>query len=146
MGKAIPHISKYRASELFKSFMDRVREVNQNDTYLYKIDKVLLFGSFISDTDFVNDIDIALEITRKVFGDVEWDTKDEKKVREALDKGVRFDNFVSEIFHTQNEVIKFLRAKSRYISIHTIDDQILKQTKTVQVYPIVGLRYSELIR
>lgn len=145
MGKAVASLSKDRANKLFGEFMNRVKEVNQNETYLYKIDRVLLFGSYLLDLEFVNDIDIAIEITKKEFADETWEIKDTAKVREAADKGVRFDTFISELFYSYNEVLKFLRAKSPYISIHTMEDGILKQTKTVQVYPIVGLNNSELI-
>jgi len=137
MGKAIASLSKVRANNLFGEFMDRVKEVNHNETYLFKIDRVLLFGSFLLDLEFVNDIDIAIEITRKEFADETWEAKDKAKVREAANKSVRFDSFISELLYSYNEVIKFLRAKSSYISIHTMEDGILNQTKTVQVYPVI---------
>jgi hypothetical protein len=40
--------------------------VNASPEYLYKVDRVILFGSFLdSDRDPVGDVDLALEVTWK---------------------------------------------------------------------------------
>jgi predicted nucleotidyltransferase len=53
------------AEKALAEFMERVQEVNSNHYYLYKVTRVVLFGSYLTDAPEVNDVDIALEIAPK---------------------------------------------------------------------------------
>ena len=55
-------LNKEKADKLFKEFMERVEEINSNEFYLYRVSKIVLFGSYIDPekTDY-SDIDIAFE-------------------------------------------------------------------------------------
>lgn len=134
MSKAIAALSKEKAIKLFDGFLNRVEEVNNNEYYLYKVTKVFLFGSFITDASFVNDIDIAIELKKKDTDYNIFNDKNIARIKEAGSAGIRFNNFIEQISYSQTEVIRFLKSKSRYLSIH-LDDEILQQTKTIQVCP-----------
>ena len=133
--KAVSSISNVKAEKIFSDFLDRVNEVNQNSKYLFKVTKVVLFGSYITDSPTVNDIDIAFEIIRKdEDGDI-FMAKHQKKVKEAIVNGKKFKTFIDELGYSETEVIQFLKSKSHYLSLHSIEDGILNQTEVKQVYP-----------
>lgn len=135
LSKALSSITKEKAEQLFNDFMERVKEVNNNDYYLYKVSKVILFGSYITDKLIVNDIDIAIEIIKKEDEPNVFQAKNMKRISEAKEKGIRFSSVVDELFYPHAEVQSFLKSKVKYLSIHDTYDEILNQTETKQFYP-----------
>jgi predicted nucleotidyltransferase len=133
--KAVSSISKGKAEMIFSEFMERVHEVNQNSKYLFKVTKVVLFGSYITDSLTVNDIDIAFEIRGKDDDDDVFMAKHQEKVKEAIGNGKKFKTFIDELGYSETEVIQFLKSRSHYLSLHSIKDGILKRTEVKQVYP-----------
>lgn len=129
-------INKTKADKLFKEFMERVEEINSNDYYLYKVTKIVLFGSYIDPekTDYA-DIDIAFKINRKAKSTKEFLKLDEQRIKEAEMAGKSFTSFFDELGYTERVVLHKLKNRCRYISLHPIDDDILKISKTKQVYP-----------
>lgn len=129
-------LNKAKADKLFKEFMERVEEINTNDYYLYKVAKIILFGSYIDPekTDFA-DIDIAFELAPKAEDHVEFNRLNDLRIAEAEAAGKSFPTFIDQIAYTEKVVILKLKNKSRYISLHRMEDNILKITKTKQVYP-----------
>jgi len=47
ISRCVPPINKLKADKLLKDFMQRVQEINNDDFYLYRVSKILLFGSYI---------------------------------------------------------------------------------------------------
>lgn len=68
--------------------MQREEEINNNDYYLYRVSKILLFGSYIKEdaVDF-GDIDIAFELDRKVKDAAEYEKLDREFYENAEDEG-----------------------------------------------------------
>lgn len=129
-------LNKAKADKLFKEFMERVEEINTNDYYLYKVSKIVLFGSYIDPekTDY-SDIDIAFELTPKTKDPKEFERLNDLRIAEAEQAGKTFGSFFDQLGYTEKVVILKLKNKSRYISLHRMEDAILKITKTKQVYP-----------
>lgn len=134
--KAIPSITKEKAEQIYQEFMKRVAQVNKDSYFLFKVDKVILFGSFISNVSFVNDIDIAIHASPKEKNPKLIRKKEQERIVEAANSGVRFRNIIHEMLYPYTEFQRFLIGGSRYISLHDINDRILKKTKTSQVFPI----------
>ena len=103
---------------------------------MYKVSKIVLFGSYIDPekTDY-SDIDIAFELSPKIKNHKEFDRLNDLRLAEAEAAGKTFTSFIDQIGYTERVVILKLKNKSRYISLHRMDDAILKITKTKQVYP-----------
>ena len=74
-------LNKEKADKLFKEFMERVEEINSNEFYLYRVSKIVLFGSYIDPekTDY-SDIDIAFELSRKAKSHEEFMEMDEQRI------------------------------------------------------------------
>ena len=129
-------LNKEKADKLFKEFMERVEEINSNEFYLYRVSKIVLFGSYIDPekTDY-SDIDIAFEISRKAKSHEEFMEMDEQRIKEAELAGKSFPSFFDQIGYTERVVLLKMKNKCRYISLHRMYDGILNITKTKQVYP-----------
>lgn len=135
MSKGLPSITKEKAEKLFSEFMDRVKQVNENESLMYRVTQVVLFGSYITDAPSVNDINIAVKLDRKENDTELYMAKSEVYVQEAAERGVIFKSFFDRLVYPEIEVHKLLKSKSRYLSFHPIEDSILKEVKTQQVYP-----------
>jgi predicted nucleotidyltransferase len=67
MASAAGPVLRKTAERLLAEFLDRVKEVRESDTYLYRVKRVILFGSMLDqDRSHVNDIDLVVELVHKV--------------------------------------------------------------------------------
>src|SRR6266545_494511 len=48
------------AEQHLAAFLERAREVNTSDQYLYRVKRVVLFGSMLTDQPLVGDVDLAV--------------------------------------------------------------------------------------
>lgn len=137
IARCVPPINRDKADKIVKDFMQRVEEINNNDYYLYKVSKILLFGSYIKEDaiDF-GDIDIAFELERKVKDTDVFEKLNKEFVEKAEDEGKCFSSYIEELSYSETVVILKLKNRNRYISLHR-DDEILKVTDTKQIYPVV---------
>lgn len=136
LARAVPRISREKADQILTEFMKRVDEVNRSEKYVHKITKVILFGSYIrSDVTELGDIDIAVEIKSKFDDPDVRRKKGQEYTRAAMKSGRRIGGFLEQMFFPETDLKVFLRNKSRYISLHTTDDEVLKETETHQIYP-----------
>ncbi|PYV34643.1 MAG: hypothetical protein DMG09_20830 [Acidobacteria bacterium] len=71
-GQSLPHSSRRALPKLLpvtqvrvvaarRKLLERVRAVSESDYFLYRVKKVLVFGSYLQDLDKANDIDVAVE-------------------------------------------------------------------------------------
>lgn len=117
--------------------MERIVEIYKNDYYLYRVTKVILFGSYINPNaiDFA-DIDIAFDLERKIGDSDEFYKLNNELVKEAYKKGKSFSNIVEKLSYSETLVLYKLKNKNRYISLHRMDDGILDIIETEQIYPL----------
>jgi predicted nucleotidyltransferase len=128
-------IARATAEKRISEFLQRVKRVNTDDYYLYAVEKVIAFGSYLSDADRLNDIDLAVELRPK-FGDrTIQKLKENVRVRTARESGKRFHNLVERLHWPQAEVFRYLKSRSRSISLHQADDPILTRAASKQVFP-----------
>src|SRR3989442_8988969 len=55
-------LQRATADRKLAEFLDRARQVNGDDHYLYRVKKVLVFGSYLTQADRIGDIDVAVEL------------------------------------------------------------------------------------
>ena len=135
--RCVSPMNKEKADKIFKDFMQRVEEINKNDYYLFKIEKLFLFGSYLSDDNIdFGDIDIAFELKRKIEDAIEFEKADDLHIQKAIENGKKFSNIVDKIFYSETEVLSKLKNKCKYISLHPITDEILEIAKYKQIYPL----------
>ena len=135
--RAVPPMKREKAEKLLAEFLERVREVNTNPDFLHKVDKVVVFGSFLRpEAAELNDLDVAVTLTRKLENWDEYEKAREAQVTQAHKAGRHFSTFVEELYYPELKTKTFLRNRSRYLSLHTTDDEVLTQTETRQVFPV----------
>jgi hypothetical protein len=78
--------------------LDRTREVNRNQYYLYRVRKLIVFGSLLSEMDRLNDIDVAVDLAHKIADITLRDEANRRRISVAKRKGRRFSNLVDELF------------------------------------------------
>ncbi|MHB1652321.1 MAG: nucleotidyltransferase domain-containing protein [Desulfitobacteriaceae bacterium] len=130
MASAAKPISRVTAEKKLKEFLKRVEIVNSNSEYCYFVNKVLLFGSFLTGANEVNDIDLAVELVNKE----DFHRRHLDRINKALIDGRRFPNVVAQVCWPKEEVLRFLKARSRVFSIHDMDDQILDKVTSMVIY------------
>jgi predicted nucleotidyltransferase len=137
VARSVPPLNRAKADKLFNEFMQRVDDVNNNDYYLCKVEKVLLFGSYLNpDSVDFGDIDVAIELKRKIDNVDEYNKIREDRVQEMKLNGKQFSNYGEELFYPENEVKLMLKNRCQYISLHSTDEKILEIANFKQVYPI----------
>ncbi len=134
IAKAGKPIRRRSAEQILSKFMERVQEVTTNPYYLYKVRTVVVFGSYLSDSPTVNDIDIALELAPKESDREHLGELIEQRIKLLLQQGKRPKNIVEYALLPQIEIYRFLKSRSRALSLHDIDDTTWQSSKHLVVY------------
>ena len=133
LASAAKPVTRKTADRIFSEFMDRVRQVNSDQSFLVKVKKVLVFGSYLTDAIRINDIDVAVELTWKENHPLVLN-KDKAQLALNLSniaekKGKKFSSFIDRLEWPEHEVRLFLKSRSRTLSIHSIHDEILNRVE-----------------
>jgi hypothetical protein len=135
MASATPPMSRSKAEQLLHEFLERVREVNRNPKYLYRVSRLGVFGSYVSKSADLADLDIVCDLAPKL------DDKDafmecrQAHSRAAERNGRRFSNFLDFLAWPETEVRRFLKGR-RKISLHGWDE--------IKALKKLGAKYREL--
>lgn len=117
-----------------KEFLARVEEVRRNPYYLYRVQRVVLFGSYLTAKDRINDIDLCVILAVKEKDKDKQDRLRTQRIEETLRRGKVFKSFLDRLTWPEAEVLKFLKAKSRSISLHTESDMPLTAGRSKVIY------------
>jgi predicted nucleotidyltransferase len=112
------------AARLISNLIERARALNADDQWAYRIRTVVVFGSYARGAERPNDVDIGCELRPR------W-TGGEQLVREQLRREIRrqtFRNLTEWTAWPRLEVFRFLKTRSRGLSIHELEDWILQTT------------------
>lgn len=133
MATAAKQIKRKTAEKLLEGFLDRVNLVNDADDYLHKVTKVIIFGSYLSDRPYIGDIDIAIQLERKVNNSDEFMRLQEQLIATDGAEDQTIDT-MSRLFYSERKTTRFLVNKSRSISLHSTDDGILDTANHMVLY------------
>jgi predicted nucleotidyltransferase len=125
LASASKPVTRKTAERVFSEFMERVKRVNSDPYFLYKVTKVIIFGSYLTDALRINDLDAAIELTPKEEDPQLRMEQFQQHSLEAERKGRNFDTFVDKIGWPETEVKLFLKSRSRTLSLHPINDKII---------------------
>jgi predicted nucleotidyltransferase len=132
MARAMPPITRAKAEELLAGFLSRVVQVNSRDELAYYVHEVRVFGSYLdrSAKDF-GDVDIALDVRqRKIEG------RDIVKYSEdrARQSGRHFVSWLHMLDYAEVDVMRLLKARKSYLSLHSIGDIAATGARSKIVY------------
>jgi predicted nucleotidyltransferase len=144
MAKAGKPIKRASADKILREFLDRTRAVNRRQELAHSVESVVVFGSYVSDAQRLNDLDIAVELKGKWHDDETFRSVSEASRGRARVKGRRFRDLVEEVGWPQLEVLSILKNRSRAISLCDLDSLVqMKDFRYVVVFGdetrIVGL-------
>ena len=105
-------VSRRNAEKKLAEFMERVHRVNKGSHFLYRVQKVVVFGSFLSESPTVGDLDIAIDLQPK-----EPDLKKHTKLiraraDEALQNGKSFRSYFESLQYAHKEVRSFFEVQN----------------------------------
>ena len=136
LSKALFSAPVYRenAEKALAEFMDRVQAVNGDGRFLFRVRKVVLFGSFLTGSATIGDLDIAIELVPK-----EADAKKHSELilaraNEAALNGRTFRNFIERLDFAAQEVKSFLKSRSSIIQLTDCKDGVLKIAEHRVIY------------
>jgi len=134
MASAARPLTRQTAERNLAEFLDWVRAVNASKPFAFRIRRVLVFGSYLTDQERINDVDVAIELVPRDDDPEKHQAANQSRIRAAYAAGRRFPNVLNERLWPAQEVYLFLRSRSRVISLHPIWDAVLEQTESRVIY------------
>jgi predicted nucleotidyltransferase len=110
------------ATRVLEGFLERVAHVNESRDFLYKVETAVLFGSYLAGDDRVGDVDLAVALERQEWARETWRELCKERVRGAEESERSFKTFMEELLWPRREVLLFLKARSRTLSIVDLED------------------------
>ena len=67
-------VTRRRADAIISEITERAKEINENDSFAYRVAKVAVFGSYLnSDKAKLGDLDLAADLVQRYEGDTHLD-------------------------------------------------------------------------
>lgn len=128
-------ISRKTAERCLKEFLARVEEVRRSPEFLWKVKRVILFGSYLTtNKDKVSDVDLAIDLAPKEKDPDIRMALERANVEKAMRAGRRFSTYVDELFYADHQVRTFLKSRSHALQFTSCDDPVLKIATHKVVY------------
>ncbi len=136
LSKALFSAPVYRenAEKSLAEFMDRVQAVNGNGKFLFRVRKVVLFGSFLAGSPTIGDLDLAIELVPKEADAKKHSELIQARANEAAINGKSFRNLIERLDFAAQEVRSFLKSRSRIIQLTDCQDGVLKIARHRVIY------------
>ena len=126
---AAKSLRKTTAMLLIANLVRRACQVNTNEEWAYRVDLLVIFGSCVNGTERPNDVDVACALVPR------WSTerqKEEDERRRQL-RAAPFRNVVEWAAWPKLEILKFLKSRSRGLSIQEMADWVLNDAPHIVV-------------
>jgi DNA-binding MarR family transcriptional regulator len=133
-----PPVPRQAAEKKLNEFMARVHQVNADSWFLYRVERVVVFGSFLTGQPYVGDLDLAIQLKPKESDEKKHSDLILARAHEAARNGRQFHNFVEELYFASDEVKRFLKARSRIIQLTDCGDGVLKIAENRVIYEYPG--------
>jgi hypothetical protein len=130
-------ITRAQADQLINELIDRVKEINEDSDYAYVVSEVRVFGSYLTQTPTLNDVDVHIKFSARWTDENEFKALRDASIRRAEVKGRQFRGFFEELAWPEVEVWQYLKAGKRKLSLHS-DDLIINCCESKVVYELVS--------
>jgi predicted nucleotidyltransferase len=127
-------VSRENAEKALVEFSDRVQKVNEDGRFLFRVRKVVLFGSFLTGSATIGDLDVAIELVPKEADARKHSELILARANEVDLNGRTFRNFIERLDFAAQEVRSFLKSRSRIIQLIDCKDGVLKISKSRVLY------------
>ncbi len=138
------YIKKETGHSILKDFLLRIERVNEDDSFIYNVEKVILFGSFLRGEEKPGDIDIAISLAAEERNADIHAKLAENQIREAIYNGHRFNNISQRLGWPQEKVLRFLRGGHKSLSLHFVGGEYSDFEK--EIFIPNGIPYKIIFR
>lgn len=133
--KFLKSISRDQATVILNNFLLRVSRLNADPYFFIGVNKIEVFGSYLSEATLVNDIDLFVHYDLKP----SFRTSDRMQLSQDRIKlvelnGREFRNIVDQMCWPTREVELFLRARVRRLSLHCPSDGIFEEVEKRAIF------------
>jgi DNA-binding transcriptional regulator YhcF (GntR family) len=111
-------ISRRTAERVVEEFLQRVREINANSEYAYRVKQVIAFGSFLSDSPTLGDVDLSIELEDRYQDTHEREIGHKARIAAARKAGREFRDYMEMLLWPEQEVLLLLKNRSPSLSLH----------------------------
>jgi len=108
-------VSRATAERCVAELLERIRSVNSNPEYLVWVSRLIVFGSYLSGNETLNDVDVAIALTRKHQDGAKHVDAVLRRAGQAEAAGRTFGNYSQILSWDETEVMLFLRKRSRVL-------------------------------
>jgi predicted nucleotidyltransferase len=114
-------LNRETANRLIEDLLARVKIVNEDTYYLYRVVQVELFGSMLTNKERPNDVDVCVTLARRFEGKPQLAAEAARRA-DARAGGRTFDSHFDEVCWPETEVRRFLKGRSRGLSFSAAGD------------------------
>jgi predicted nucleotidyltransferase len=119
-------IRRETGEDRLAEFLGRVRLLNADDVWAYRVTKVVVFGSYLTDKSRLGDVDVAIRLEPRPKYQDRWSEVLLAQAAEAEKRGTRFSRFVDRLGWAERQAKRFLKSRSRSLSLHDLKrEQVL---------------------
>lgn len=120
--KLTARISRKTADRALEKFLGRCEVLKTEESLIYRVEQAILFGSYLSNASDLGDIDIAVRLSPKTKDHERWRAMRKASIEEAEAAGRHFASFSRESFYPEDQVMVFLKARSRFLDLVNTED------------------------
>jgi predicted nucleotidyltransferase/predicted transcriptional regulator len=128
-------ITRTMAAEALQAFMARVKAVNETPRFLYTVNAVVVFGSYLKNVGELGDLDLAVQLKSRI---ADAEQRVTRELEHAGSSGRSFSRFIDQLTWAHDEVMLALKARKRTISVQPWSSFIAMEKDT-------GFKYRVLL-
>ena len=124
LARMLKRVDRTKVDNIIADLLKRVNQINTNPELCCFVNEIRLFGSAItSDAESFGDVDIAYDLGRRKRppGYKDWHDWAHKRWKLAGRSNL---NFMQQLYYAEHEVLRSLKGRNQYLSIHSFDDLV----------------------
>ena len=121
-------VSRRTAERALEQFLERVARVNGDPYFLARVNRLALYGSMLRpEVERLSDVDLAIQLVPKEADFERLREANAERVEQLAHLGQRFNNFLEGQFCWFLETFRFLKGRSRVISLadYTVEKRLV---------------------
>lgn len=130
----LKRINRAKVNKIIAGLLDRVKKINADNNLCHFINEIRVFGSAMDGkAESFGDIDICYVMARRKVPPDQKSWTDWNVARAHL-SGRSNMQFMDELYYGRTEVMRMLKNRIPYISLHDLDDVIGINTDSIRLY------------
>ncbi len=118
-------VSRAVARKAVDGLLDRATAIESDESMLYRVEKLILFGSYLGDAPTLGDVDVAVKLKGK-FDDIDMQmAKDDAQTTQAEKEGRSFSNLSCRLSWPLDRVRLYLKSRSRVLQFCSSDNPVV---------------------